>query len=311
MNTKTYIRTAAIKAVSRIKNVTAVLIIFSTVTAAVFSGINTLSSVKASASELQELQSSPSLFVFLEQNDSLVPEEYTEKPSLTEYLEKPESLKKLEINADLFEYADATGYQKLCISNFLSSRSADITVSGVMLVDYMDENEAAEYRRIAEEKAKEEELRLLAEEAKKRASSSAPSMTFNADMVKDLSEDEIEMLCRIVEAEATGEKIIGKILVANVVLNRVNNKSFPNSVEGVIFQHSGRYYQFSPLMDGRYYTVPITETTREAVSRALAGEDYSKGSLYFFERARTSEERAAWFDTLTFKLQYGCHEFFR
>ena len=137
------------------------------------------------------------------------------------------------------------------------------------------------------------------------------TLKMNKNMVKTISDEELEILLRIVEAEATGEDIYGKILVANVVLNRVNNSEFPDTISDVVFQKVGSAYQFSPTKDGRYYSVKITKSTKEAVSRALQGEDYSEGALYFFARKLTSEKKANWFDsTLKKVVQYGCHEFY-
>ena len=126
-----------------------------------------------------------------------------------------------------------------------------------------------------------------------------------------LTEAEFQVLCRIVEAEAGGEDINGRILVANVILNRVQSEAFPNTVEGVVFQkHNGRF-QFSPIYDGRYNRVKISEETVEAVERALAGEDYSKGALYFVSRKGAAPDKMRWFDNhLTRLFQYGGHELF-
>lgn len=122
-----------------------------------------------------------------------------------------------------------------------------------------------------------------------------------------LSDADREALIRIVEAEATGEDIIGKILVANVVLNRVRSRRFPNSVYDVVFQPR----QFSPITDGRYFSVPIRSSTYEAVDRALAGEDYSNGALFFVARSMADKDNVDWFDAkLTKVYQHGVHEFF-
>lgn len=137
-------------------------------------------------------------------------------------------------------------------------------------------------------------------------------LTNNSAMKKKLSTDELEVLQRIVEAEATGEDIYGKILVANVVINRVNDEQFPDTISEVVFQKSGGSYQFSPTRDGRYWSVNISKSTIEAVSRALSGEDYSQGALYFFARKLTSQSKAQWFDEALHRLfRYGCHEFFK
>lgn len=126
-----------------------------------------------------------------------------------------------------------------------------------------------------------------------------------------LSEEDFQVLCRIVEAEAGGEDISGKLLVANVILNRVEDAAFPDTVKDVVFQQNNGAFQFSPICDGRYYEVKISEETREAVQRALLGEDNSKGALYFASRKGAAPEKMKWFDThLTRLFEYGGHEFF-
>lgn len=127
-----------------------------------------------------------------------------------------------------------------------------------------------------------------------------------------LSSEEYEILLRIVEAEAGGEEEKGRILVANVVLNRMNSKAFPNTIKDVVFQKNGDNYQFSPIGDGRYYGVEITADTIRAVDRALKGEDYSEGALFFVARKYADPDRMKWFDeTLEFLFSYGGHEFFK
>ena len=126
-----------------------------------------------------------------------------------------------------------------------------------------------------------------------------------------LTEKDYMALVRIVEAEATGEDIIGKILVANVVINRVKSERFPNTIYDVIHQSDNGRYQFSPLGDGRYYSVTITDSTYEAIERALRGEDYSNNALFFVARSIASENAVSWFDTNLEKvLDYGVHEFY-
>ena len=120
------------------------------------------------------------------------------------------------------------------------------------------------------------------------------------------------ILERIVEAEAGGEDHKGKVLVANVVLNRVKSKSFPSTIREVVFAHRGSTYQFSPIYDGRYYTVNVSDDTKKAVSDALNGVDPSQGALYFMERAYAHSDNAAWFDRcLTRLFGYHCHEFYK
>ena len=126
-----------------------------------------------------------------------------------------------------------------------------------------------------------------------------------------ISDSEYEDLLRIVEAEAGGEDKMGKMLVANVVLNRVEHESFPNTVSEVIFQSENGTTQFSPISDGRFYRVKISEETREAVDAALRGEDNSQGALYFAARKAADDDKMRWFDqNLNRLFAYGGHEFF-
>lgn len=120
------------------------------------------------------------------------------------------------------------------------------------------------------------------------------------------------ILERIVEAEAGGEDHKGKVLVANVVLNRVKSKSFPSTIKEVVFAHRGSTYQFSPIHDGRYYTVDVSQDTKDAVDDALNGVDHSQGALYFMGRAYADADNASWFDRcLTRLFGYHCHEFYK
>ena len=127
-----------------------------------------------------------------------------------------------------------------------------------------------------------------------------------------LSDKDLEALQRIVEAEAGGEDQNGKLLVANVVLNRVNSESFPDTVYAVVMQKEQGIAQFSPTVDGRYNSVHVSEDTKAAVERALYGEDISQGALYFCAREKADSEKVQWCDRhLTRLFAYGHHEFFQ
>ena len=128
----------------------------------------------------------------------------------------------------------------------------------------------------------------------------------------DLTDEELEVLLRIVEAEAGSEDEDGRLLVANVVLNRMESDKFPSTIKDVVFQRENGVTQFSPVSSGRYYKVKISEKTIAAVSRAIKGENISQGALYFASRKRASSSKMRWFDTkLTFLFEHGGHEFFK
>lgn len=127
-----------------------------------------------------------------------------------------------------------------------------------------------------------------------------------------VTSDDVGMLERITQAEASGEDMVGKILIVNVILNRVASNEFPDTIKNVIFQHDGNDYQFSPVKSGRYWKVKISDETKQAVRRALEGEDYSQGALYFMSRKRARKKSAKWFDeSLELLFEHGEHEFFK
>lgn len=127
-----------------------------------------------------------------------------------------------------------------------------------------------------------------------------------------MSDGDYETLLAIVEAESGGEDVKGRILVANVILNRVESDLFPGNVTDVVWENTGGSPQFSPTVDGRINTVEISDITREAVNRAIDGEDYSEGALFFLEKATSEEKNVTWFDeNLNFLFQHGVHSFYK
>lgn len=123
-----------------------------------------------------------------------------------------------------------------------------------------------------------------------------------------LSADEYHVLLKIVQAEAGTCDEKGKLLVANVILNRMKSDEFPNTVREVVYQK----YQFSPVGNGTINTCKISMETRHAVDRALKGEDCSEGALYFMNRRASTNRNVRWFDNnLDFLFKHGAHEFFK
>ena len=145
---------------------------------------------------------------------------------------------------------------------------------------------ALEAEENARQKALEEERRR--EEEKKAASRKA------------VSDDDYQVLLRIVQAEAGVCDEKGKI--------RVKSQEFPDSVRSVVYEPS----QFSPVSDGSINSVKVTEETKECVNRALEGEDYSDGALYFMNRRGSRSRAVSWFDShLTYLFRHQNHEFFK
>lgn len=131
------------------------------------------------------------------------------------------------------------------------------------------------------------------------------------EYVIKVSRQDIECLMRIVEAEAGCEDRIGKLLVANVVINRVRDEAFPDTVTEVVYQRNSQSAQFSPVSNGRIDTVQVSEETKEVVYSALRGEDVSQGALYFVARQYADPDKVCWFyNNLTHLFSHGGHDFF-
>ena len=118
----------------------------------------------------------------------------------------------------------------------------------------------------------------------------------------DLSQADYEALLKIVQAEAGSEDEAGRMLVAGVVMNRVNSSRFPDTVTEVVMQKENGVYQFSPVGNGSYQKVKVTQATINAVERVLKGEDITQGALYFAARKSADPGKMRWFDNALVKL---------
>jgi N-acetylmuramoyl-L-alanine amidase len=92
--------------------------------------------------------------------------------------------------------------------------------------------------------------------------------------------NELNTLAQAIHGEARGESYIGQVAVAAVILNRVDNPKFPNTIAGVIYQPGA----FTAVADGQMYLAP-NDSARKAASDALNGWDPSGGAIYYFNPA--------------------------
>ena len=95
-----------------------------------------------------------------------------------------------------------------------------------------------------------------------------------------LSSADLNLLAKLIYAEARGESYTGQVAVGAVVLNRVASASFPNTVSGVIYQP----YAFTCVQDGQINLLP-NSTSMSAAKDAMNGWDPSYGSLYYYNPA--------------------------
>ncbi|WP_217587995.1 cell wall hydrolase [Lentibacillus saliphilus] len=96
-----------------------------------------------------------------------------------------------------------------------------------------------------------------------------------------ISQADRVLMAKLVNAEAKGEPYAGKVAVATVVLNRVDHKSFPNTVRGVIYERVSGHYAFTPVQNGAINN-GYTATDMRAVNEAVAFRGQGRGSIYFY-----------------------------
>lgn len=91
------------------------------------------------------------------------------------------------------------------------------------------------------------------------------------------SDEELDLLFRVVQAEVGDEySFESKVNVASVIFNRLDHEKFPDTLSGILV-----YNQFSPISDGRYKNIEVSEDTILACEYAFSVEDTTDGCLFF------------------------------
>ncbi len=125
---------------------------------------------------------------------------------------------------------------------------------------------------------------------------------------------EFACLAEALYFEARGETVKGQFAVAEVILNRVASKRFPNSVCGVVNQGTGRKYQcqFTYTCDGHKEVIhePRAHERVSKVARlALDGisAKVTDGATYY----HTTAVQPRWRRSFTKTARIGVHLFYR
>ena len=114
---------------------------------------------------------------------------------------------------------------------------------------------------------------------------------------------DIYLIARAVYGEARGETYLGKVAVAAVILNRVDDPSFPNSVSAVIYQPGA----FDAVSDGQINLAPDEECIR-AARDAFGGWDPTNGCVYYYNPKTATNK---WMLSKEVVLTVGNHVFCR
>ena len=103
--------------------------------------------------------------------------------------------------------------------------------------------------------------------------------TNTVSLAKTSNTSDIQLMARAINGEARGEPYEGQVAVGAVILNRVKDSRFPNTISGVIYQSGA----FTAVNDGQI-NAAISEgsTVYKAAQDAMNGWDPTGGCVYYF-----------------------------
>lgn len=99
------------------------------------------------------------------------------------------------------------------------------------------------------------------------------------------SSSDVQLLAKVISAEARGESYEGQVAVGAVVLNRVAHPSFPDSISGVVYQAGA----FSCVYDSNW-NEPVAESSKRAAIDAINGWDPTGGAIFYFNPDKTNDQ---------------------
>jgi len=103
--------------------------------------------------------------------------------------------------------------------------------------------------------------------------------TNTISLAKSSNSSDIQLMARAINGEARGEPYEGQVAVGAVILNRVKDSRFPNSIAGVIYQSGA----FTAVADGQInVTISEGSTVYKAAQDAINGWDPTGGCVYYF-----------------------------
>ena len=125
--------------------------------------------------------------------------------------------------------------------------------------------------------------------------------TTGGDSPASSQSNSVDLLARVISAEARGEPYSGQVAVGAVILNRVEHPSFPNTIAGVVYQPGA----FTCMVDGQF-NEPVADSAYRAARDALNGADPNGGAIYYFNPDTST---SAWIWSRPLITVIGKHRF--
>lgn len=196
----------------------------------------------------------------------------------------------------LYKEADAESAK---LSALIAKNQKELSQSSEDIEKF--EQLALEYEKQLEQERIEQEMKYLQQISQNQANHSGNNgayVTGNGIAINHSASD-LDMLAAIIECEAGNQPYEGRLAVASVIINRMNNPRFANSISEVIYSPG----QFSPVASGRFAVVlsrGACSDCRRAAQDALNGNT-NVDALYFIGYRGSIDDD---------KLKIGDHVFF-
>lgn len=146
-----------------------------------------------------------------------------------------------------------------------------------------------------------EEIILIQEIVKVREEKKKQKVEIKHMAAESVDRNDLEVLSKIVHAEAKGEPYEGKVAVAEVVINRVEDENFPDTVKDVVYQDG----QFQPVVNGAINNTP-SEDAIKASKEVLMSDSTSHNAMYFYNNETATDD---WIRTRKTLFIIGDHTF--
>jgi len=118
--------------------------------------------------------------------------------------------------------------------------------------------------------------------------------------LSNVTESDIALLAQLIDSEAGGEPYEGMVAVGAVVVNRVLDERFPNTIRSVIFEPGQFYIDTNRRPNAN---------SRRAAEAAVRGEDPTRGALFFYNPRTAVLD--PWWNSRQMLTQIGNHVFLR
>jgi len=135
----------------------------------------------------------------------------------------------------------------------------------------------------------------------KAGAATLKAMGLSQSTTQNSDSGDVDLLARLISAEARGEPYSGQVAVGAVVLNRVDSPIFPNTISGVIYQNGA----FTCITDGQF-NEQVSESAYRAARDAMNGVDPCGGAIYYFNPATASSK---WIWSRPLIVVIGKHRF--